>query len=100
MEEIFEKLQDDTRSLWVSSSVRRLKHMPSPTVFFKDFVATSTPVIIEGGASGWKAAQSWDLESLTRSNPDLEVHTTNVQNLSHIYLCNKVHDVGDGGWRL
>lgn len=68
-------LQDDTQSLWVNpqSSVRRLSRMPSPTTFFKDYVSTSTPVIIEGGAASWNAAKSWDLESLCRANPELEV---------------------------
>lgn len=75
MEELFDMLQDDTQSLWVNpqSSVRRLSRMPSPTTFFKDYVSTSTPVIIEGGAASWNAAKSWDLESLCRANPELEV---------------------------
>ncbi|CAM9666830.1 unnamed protein product [Ectocarpus fasciculatus] len=51
MEELFEQLQDDTRSFWQSpsSGVRRLDTMPSPADFFRDYVATSTPVIISGG---------------------------------------------------
>lgn len=75
MEELFDTLQDDTQSLWLNpqSSVRRLRQMPSPITFFKDYVATSTPVIIEGGAANWNAAKSWDLESLSMANPELEV---------------------------
>lgn len=64
MEELFEQLQDDTRSFWQSPSagVRRLDKMPSPSDFFRDYVATSTPVIISGGASTCLKASrgSWD----------------------------------------
>lgn len=75
MEDIYAKLQDDTRSLWQSprESVKRLKQVPSASTFFKDYVATSTPVIIAGGASGWKAASCWDLDTLSRVNQDLDV---------------------------
>lgn len=75
MEDLFEQLQDDTRSFWQSpSSIQRLGAMPSATAFFREYVATSTPVIISGGASGWKAAHSWDnLASLAEDNPELEV---------------------------
>lgn len=75
MDDIFEKLQDDTSSLWQSpaESVKRLKQVPSAATFFKEYVATSTPVIIAGGASAWKATSSWDLDSLARENPELEV---------------------------
>lgn len=76
MNELFEQLQDDTRSFWQNNSaVRCLDSMPSPAVFFREYVATSTPVIISGGTSGrWKASQSWDdLDSLADENPELEV---------------------------
>lgn len=75
MEQLFETLQEDTQSLWQNphGSVRRLRRMPSAGTFFREYVATSTPVIIEGGASSWDAASSWDLESLGRTNPELEV---------------------------
>lgn len=75
MEELFKTLQEDTQSLWQNphGSVRRLRRMPSAATFFRDYVATSTPVIIEGGVSSWDAVRSWDLESLGRTNPELEV---------------------------
>lgn len=64
MEELFEQLQDDTRSFWQSPSagVRRLDRIPSPSDFFRDYVATSTPVIISGGASTCLRASrgAWD----------------------------------------
>eukprot|EP00752_Nemacystus_decipiens_P010892 g9685.t1 len=69
MEELFDQLQDDTRSFWQSPSggVRRLDRMPSTSDFFRDYVATSTPVIISGGASTCLKASrgAWeDLPSL------------------------------------
>eukprot|EP00903_Cladosiphon_okamuranus_P016617 g15329.t1 len=80
MEELFEQLQDDTRSFWQSPSagVRRLDSMPSSSDFFRDYVATSTPVVISGGASACLKASrgSWDdLPSLARRGGanDLEV---------------------------
>lgn len=75
MEDLFGQLQDDTRSFWQSpSAVQRLDRMPSPTTFFREYVATSTPVIISGGASAWKAMRSWeDLAFLAGENPELEV---------------------------
>lgn len=75
MDELFEQLQDDTRSFWQSpNAIRRLDAMPPATTFFRDYVATSTPVIISGGVSGWNAARSWnDLVSLADENPELEV---------------------------
>lgn len=75
MDELFEQLQDDTRSFWQSpSAIRRLDAMPPATTFFRDYVATSTPVIISGGVSGWNAARFWDdLASLAGDNPELEV---------------------------
>lgn len=80
MEELFEQLQDDTRSFWQSPSagVRLLDRMPSPSDFFRDYVATSTPVIISGGASTCLKASrgAWDdLHSLAGRGGagDLEV---------------------------
>lgn len=75
MDDLFAKLQDDTRSLWQSprESVKRLKKVPSAATFYKEYVATSTPVIIAGGASAWKAASSWNLETLAQVSPSLEV---------------------------
>lgn len=75
MDELFEQLQDDTRSFWQSpNAIRRLDAMPPATTFFRDYVATSTPVIISGGVSGWNASRSWDdLASLAGDNPELEV---------------------------
>ena len=75
MDELFEQLQDDTRSFWQSpNAIRRLDAMPPATTFFRDYVATSTPVIISGGVSGWNAARSWNgLVSLADENPELEV---------------------------
>ncbi|CAN0462987.1 unnamed protein product, partial [Hapterophycus canaliculatus] len=79
MEALYEQLQDDTRSFWQSPSagVRRLEVMPSPGDFFRDYVATSTPLIISGGASACLKAerQCWeDLSALVRrSSGDLEV---------------------------
>lgn len=80
MEELFEQLQDDTRSFWQSPSagVRHLDNMPSSSDFFRDYVATSTPVVISGGSSTCLKASrgAWDdLPSLAgRSGVgDLEV---------------------------
>lgn len=79
MEALYEQLQDDTRSFWQSPSagVHRLESMPSPADFFRDYVATSTPVIISGGAAACLKAehQCWaDLSALVgRSSGDLEV---------------------------
>lgn len=72
MDDLFEELRDDTRSLWRPSTVRRLDGMPSPDLFYKEYVATSTPVIISGGAETLRRAASWnDLPFL--AEPDLEV---------------------------
>lgn len=64
MDKLFEQLQDDTRSFWQSPSagVRRLDRMPSPSDFFRDYVATGTPVVISGGASACLKASrdAWD----------------------------------------
>lgn len=75
MDELFEQLKDDTRSFWQSTTaIRRLDAMPPAITFYRDYVATSTPVIISGGVSGWNAARSWDdLVSLAGDNPELEV---------------------------
>ncbi|CAM9885504.1 unnamed protein product, partial [Scytosiphon promiscuus] len=79
MEGVYEQLQDDTRSFWQSPSagVRRLESMPSPSEFFRDYVATSTPVIITGGASACLKDERhcWgDLSSMVgRGSGDLEV---------------------------
>lgn len=79
MEVLYEQLQDDTRSFWQSPSagVRRLDSMPAPADFFRDYVATSTPVIVSGAASACLKAERhcWgDLSSLAgRSLGDLEV---------------------------
>ena len=75
MDELFEQLQDDTRSFWQSpTAIRRLDAMPPAAAFVRDYVATSTPVIISGGISGWRASRSWDnLASLAGNNPELEV---------------------------
>lgn len=57
MEALFEQLQDDTRSFWQNPSagggrgIRRLDAMPSPDDFFRDYVATSTPVVISSGGT-------------------------------------------------
>ncbi|CAN0008064.1 unnamed protein product, partial [Pylaiella littoralis] len=64
MEELFEQLQDDTQSFWQSPSagggggggIRRLDAMPSPADFFRDYVATSTPVIISSVGTASSAA--------------------------------------------
>ncbi|CBN79281.1 conserved unknown protein [Ectocarpus siliculosus] len=79
MEELFEQLQDDTRSFWQhpSSGVRRLDTMPPPADFFRDYVATSTPVILSGGGcfKGGGGRSCWDdLASLAgRDSEGLEV---------------------------
>ncbi|CAM9590057.1 unnamed protein product [Ectocarpus sp. 8 AP-2014] len=79
MEELFEQLQDDTRSFWQhpSSGVRRLDTMPQPAEFFRDYVATSTPVILSGGGcfKGGGRRSCWDdLASLAgRDSEGLEV---------------------------
>ncbi|CAM9165656.1 unnamed protein product [Ectocarpus sp. 12 AP-2014] len=80
MEELFEQLQDDTRSFWQnpSSGVRRLDTMPPPAEFFRDYVATSTPVILSGAGGCFKGGGRricWDdLASLAgRGSEGLEV---------------------------
>lgn len=79
MEELFEQLQDDTRSFWQhpSSGVRRLDTIPPPAEFFRDYVATSTPVILSGGGcfKGGGRRSCWDdLASLAgRDSEGLEV---------------------------
>lgn len=78
MEELFEQLQDDTRSFWQSpsSGVRRLDTMPLPADFFRDYVATSTPVILSGGGCfKGDGGSCWDdLSSLAgRDSEGLEV---------------------------
>lgn len=64
MEQLFEQIQDDTQAFWQNSAsgVRRLDKMPSPADFFRDYVATSTPVVISGGASSFLKTShgSWD----------------------------------------
>lgn len=72
MEDLFEELQDDARSLWRPSTVKRLDGMPSPDLFYKEYVATSTPVIISGGAETLRRAASWD-DLTFLAEPDLEV---------------------------
>lgn len=72
MDDLFEQLQDDARSLWCPSTVKRLDGMPSPDLFYKEYVATSTPVIISGGAETLRRAASWD-DLAFLAEPDLEV---------------------------
>lgn len=69
---------DEARGLWLplhtlgsgaagSNAVRRVHASAlTPLVFLRDFVATNTPVVIQGATDGWRARARWTPEYLSR----------------------------------
>eukprot|EP00501_MAST-03F_sp_TOSAG23-6_P000338 GSMAST32.ASY1.ANO1.345.1 assembled CDS len=70
------ELASETGALWTPRQIQRIRE---PTALeFMRFVATSTPVIIQGVVSGWDAYNRWSLEYLKTStgNRNVNVNVT------------------------
>jgi Cupin-like domain len=72
MQELLSELQENVSGLWAPRAVQRIRN-PTPEDFFRTYIATNTPVIIEGALSSWADAAQWTTEALVHRAGELNV---------------------------
>ena len=72
MHELLSDLQENVAGLWAPRAVQRIRN-PSPEDFFRRYIATNTPVIIEGALSSWADTAQWTPEALVHRAGELTV---------------------------
>lgn len=55
----FESLSQEARDLYLESRISRIE-VPSPLVFYRNYVSRNKPVIIRGALDGWPALSKWN----------------------------------------
>ena len=66
-----------------SPSIIELDEEPSPLEFMR-FVARNTPFVVRGGASDWKATQSWSVDFLKQKLAD-EIVTVAMTPVGYVF---------------
>ena len=73
LSEAFESLSLESRELYLPSEVPRIEGPPSPLVFYREYVASNSPVLIENSFSHWPAVDKWSPSYLLEKIGKLEV---------------------------
>jgi hypothetical protein len=55
----FQCLSQEARDLYLESRISRIS-VPSPLVFYRDYVSRNKPVIIQGALDQWSASSNWN----------------------------------------
>lgn len=61
----FKVLSQDARDLYLESHVKRIQ-VPTPLVFYRDYVSRNRPVVIQGAIDDWSALDKWQSLSYLR----------------------------------
>jgi Cupin-like domain len=72
MQELLSELQENVAGLWAHRAVQRIRNT-TPEEFFRKYIATNTPAIIEGALSSWADAAQWTAEALVHRAGELTV---------------------------
>jgi jumonji domain-containing protein 7 len=55
----FENLSEESRELYLEGRISRIS-VPSPLVFYRDYVSRNKPVVIQGAFDHWSALSNWN----------------------------------------
>ena len=69
----FDRFSLESRELFLSSEVPRIKEAPSPLSFSRDYVASNSPVLIENALDHWPAMRSWSSSYLLKKIGNKEI---------------------------
>ncbi|CAF4526344.1 unnamed protein product [Rotaria sp. Silwood1] len=61
----FQCLSQEARELYLESRISRIR-VPSPLVFYRDYVSRNKPVIIQGALDQWSALSKWNTSEYLR----------------------------------
>lgn len=73
-------LSREARELYLGHKVTEMTEIPSPIVFYREFVSPNKPLVVRGGASHWPAVSRWTNSYLKRRLGDKEVTVTVTPN--------------------
>lgn len=64
-ERLFRDLSLEARELYLDSTIPRIS-VPSPLVFYRDYVSRNRPVVIRDALSSWSALSKWNSPNYLR----------------------------------
>lgn len=73
----FRTLSQEARELYLESRISRIP-VPSPLVFYRDYVSRNKPVIIQGALDKWPALSKWNQANYLRNQLDDKLVTIDV----------------------
>lgn len=68
-----ENLSSEAKELYIDSTVPEIEGAPSPLQFYRDYVASNKPVLINNAVSQWPALQRWNSDYLRKKIGQREV---------------------------
>lgn len=71
--EVFDNFSLESRELYLLEEIPRIAGPPSPLSFYREFVASNSPVLIENAFGHWPAVRKWSPSYLLEKLGNLEI---------------------------